>query len=528
MRSRAIVVLIAIFIATLSCSEDNKEPVVFKVALGAEPVSLDAHLCDDYVGVQIVSELFEGILKGEPRTGGYRSGLAKSWDVSLDETVYTFHLREGLVWSDGVPITAEGIRKSYIRVLDKDLGASNVDMIKSSIKNAEEYFNGLVGEVDLGIKAIDNMTLEITLVHPKPYFLDMLVHQVFVPVPVHAVERYGNKWTEPENIVVSGPFKLKDKIFNEAVVLEKNPMYYNSEKIVLDKLVFVTVRDAMDIYDMYQNDEIDAILNSVAIPSQLIRDIKLRDDYYSSDIHSVYFYSLNTKVKPLDDVRVRQALSLAINRRTLVYNVLENGAKPTRRIASNYKNYTYGRKLFLYSPKKAKKLLAEAGYPNGRRFPNIKIKYNKNEIHQTVAEFVQNSWKKALNIDIDLEIEEGINYIKDLKNGNYNISNNVSLVGYADPRYFLNMFTTNNSQLSSYGYSNSKYDELVKQSDLEKDIVKRQAILRRAEAIIVEDDFPVIPIYTYVGNYLFKNSKWAGWFPNGSERFSLSEIIPVE
>ncbi|MCD2389839.1 ABC transporter substrate-binding protein, partial [Borreliella burgdorferi] len=209
------VVLFLNLILLISCvNESNRNKLVFKLNIGSEPATLDAQLINDTVGSGIVSQMFLGILDGDPRTGGYRPGLAKSWDISDDGVVYTFHLRDNLVWSDGVAITAEGIRKSYLRILDKETGSSFVNMIKSVIKNAEEYFDGKANESELGIKALDEKTLEITLKSPKPYFLDMLVHQTFVPVPMHVIEKYGQRWTDPENMVVSGPFKLKSRVLN--------------------------------------------------------------------------------------------------------------------------------------------------------------------------------------------------------------------------------------------------------------------------------------------------------------------------
>ncbi len=225
----------------ISCVKENDgHKLAFKLNIGSEPATLDVQLINDSVGSTIVSQMFLGILDGDPRTGGYKPGLAKSWDISDEGMVYTFHLRDNLVWSDGIAITAEGIRKSYLRILDKETGSSFVNIIKSTIKNAEEYFDGKVNESDLGIKALDEKTLEITLKSPKPYFLDMLVHQTFVPVPVHVIEKYGQEWTNPENMVVSGPFKLKDRVLNEKVVLEKNNKYYKSKDVVLDNIIFLS------------------------------------------------------------------------------------------------------------------------------------------------------------------------------------------------------------------------------------------------------------------------------------------------
>lgn len=511
----------------ISCVKENDgHKLAFKLNIGSEPATLDVQLINDSVGSTIVSQMFLGILDGDPRTGGYRPGLAKSWDISDEGMVYTFHLRDNLVWSDGIAITAEGIRKSYLRILDKETGSSFVNIIKSTIKNAEEYFDGKVNESDLGIKALDEKTLEITLKSPKPYFLDMLVHQTFVPVPVHVIEKYGQDWTNPENMVASGPFKLKDRVLNEKVVLEKNDKYYKSKDVVLDNIIFFVTDNSITAYNMYLNDELDAIFNNV--PPDLLKDLKLREDCYSMGINSTYFYSLNTKVKPLDNVTVRKALSLAIDRKTLTESVLNDSSIPTRRATPDYIDYSYKSNLNLFDAKMAKKLLVDAGYPNGKNFPLLKVKYNVNDRQRKIAEFIQNQWKKNLNINVQLESEEWSTYINSRINGNYEIIRAGWLGDYSDPMTFLSIFKTENTSFSSYGYSNSEYDKLLIKSDHERNIFERQEILKKAEAIIIERDFPAIFINITSSSYLFRNDKWKGWEPNISERFDLSAIRPIK
>ncbi|QFI15050.1 peptide ABC transporter substrate-binding protein (plasmid) [Borrelia sp. CA_690] len=521
------VVLIYNLILLISCvNESNGQKLAFKLNIGSEPATLDPQLINDTVGSHIASQMFIGILDGDPKTGGYRPGLAKSWDISDDGIVYTFHLRDNLVWSDGIVINSEGIRKSYLRILDKETGSSLVNIIKSTIKNAEEYFDGKVGESALGIKAVDEKTLEITLKSPKPYFLDMLVHQTFIPVPVHVIEKYGQRWTDPENMVVSGPFKLKSRILNEKIVLEKNNKYYKSKDIVLNNVIFFITDNSITAYNMYLNDELDAIFNNV--PPDLLKDLKLRDDYYSMGTNSTYFYAFNTNVKPLDNVKVRKALSLAIDRKTLTESVLNDSSIPTRRATPDYVDYSYKSNLSLFDDQMAKKLLSDAGYPNGNNFPLLKVKYNVNDRQRKIAEFIQNQWKKNLNINVQLENEEWSTYINSRVNGNYEIIRAGWSGDYADPMTFLSIFKTENTAFSSYGYSNSEYDKLLIKSDHKRNISERQEILKRAEAILIERDFPATFINVNASSYLFRSDRWKGWEPNISERFNLSEIKPIK
>ncbi len=385
--------LIIFFLTFLCCSKEKaQEGVSFKISLGSEPSSLDPQLAEDNVASKMIDTMFRGLITGDPNTGGNRPGLAKSWNISPDGTVYTFTLREKITWSDGVAITAEGIRKSYLRILNKETGSKYVEMVKSAIKNGQKYFDEQVPDSEVGIRAIDEKTLEITLESPKPYFIDMLVHQSFIPIPIHVTEKYGQSWTSPENMVTSGPFKLKERIPNEKYVVEKNDKYYNSNEVEVQEITFYTTNDSSTAYKMYENKELDAIFAS--IPPDLIKDLKLRNDYYSSAVNAIYFYAFNTKVKPLDNVKVRKALTLAIDRETLTYKVLDNGTTPTRRATPNFSSYSYAKNLELFNPEIAKTLLAEAGYPNGNGFPILKLKYNTSDANKKICEFIQNQWKK--------------------------------------------------------------------------------------------------------------------------------------
>ncbi len=387
--------LLILGIATvISCSAMSKpkDDIVFGVGIGNEPTSLDPQFCSDRLGNLIINELFVGLLRGDPKTGGYRPGLAKNWDISYDNTCYTFHLRDDIYWSDGIKITASTIRDSYIMALENELDVPHINLLTSKIKNAQEFYETKLNADEVGVKVINEQTLEITLSRPASYFLDMLTHPIFIPIPTHIVKKFGNKWTSSENMVTSGPFKLKRRILNEEISLEKNEKFYDAKNVAINELIFVTINDTRRIYSMYEHNEIDAIFNN--IPLSLINELILREDFYSADINQIGFFSLNTNVKPLNNVKVREALALAVDRETLAYRVLDNNFKATRKISPNINNYNYGKKLKPYNPRKAEKLLAEAGYPDGKNFPTLTIKYNKNDLEKEVASFIQSQWKK--------------------------------------------------------------------------------------------------------------------------------------
>ncbi|WPM05983.1 peptide ABC transporter substrate-binding protein [Borreliella sinica] len=516
-----IALILTIFFLTACINDAKKEKIVFRVSNLNEPSSLDPHLSTDLYSSNIIVNLFLGLAVKDSQTGKYKPGLARSWDVSENGTVYTFHLREDIVWSDGVAITAEEIKKSYLRILNKETTALYANLVKSTIKNAQEYFDETVPESELGIKAIDNKTLEITLISPKPYFPDMLTHSAYIPIPMHIVEKYGENWTNPENIVVSGAYKLKERSINDKIVIEKNDMYYNAKNVEIDEVIFYPIEGSV-AYNMYINGEIDFLQGA---EKNNLEEIRIRDDYYSGLKNAMAYIAFNTTLKPLDNLKVRQALSLAIDRETLSKVVLKGGSDPTRNLTPKFDDYSYGKNLILFDPENAKKLLAEAGYPDGRGFPTLKYKISTNGGGSIVTEFLQEQFKKILNINIEIENEEWTTFLGSRRTGNYQISNVGWIGDYFDPLTFLeSLFTTENHLFGAYQYSNEEYDALITKSNLEFDQLKRQDILREAEAIIVEKDFPMAPLYVPKSHYLFRNDKWTGWIPNIAESYLYEDI----
>lgn len=514
------IALMLIIFSLIACiSNAKKEKIVFRVSNLSEPSSLDPQLSTDLYGSNIITNLFLGLAVKDSQTGKYKPGLAKSWNISEDGIIYTFNLREDIVWSDGVAITAEEIKKSYLRILNKKTAAMYANLIKSTIKNAQEYFDETVPESELGIKAIDSKTLEITLTSPKPYFPDMLTHSAYIPVPMHIVEKYGENWTNPENIVVSGAYKLKERSINDKIVIEKNEKYYNAKNVEIDEVIFYPTEGSV-AYNMYINGELDFLQGA---EKNNLEEIKIRDDYYSGLKNGMAYIAFNTTIKPLDNLKVRQAISLAIDRETLTKVVLKGSSDPTRNLTPKFDDYSYGKNLILFDPENAKKLLAEAGYPDGKGFPTLKYKIS--EGRPTTAEFLQEQFKKILNINLEIENEEWTTFLGSRRTGNYQMSSVGWIGDYFDPLTFLDsLFTTENHFLGAYKYSNKEYDALIKKSNFELDPIKRQDILRQAEEIIIEKDFPIAPIYIYGNSYLFRNDKWTGWNTNILERFDLSQL----
>ncbi|WKC90718.1 peptide ABC transporter substrate-binding protein [Borreliella carolinensis] len=519
MKYTKIALMLIIFSLIACINNAKKEKIVFRASNLSEPSSLDPQLSTDLYGSNIITNLFLGLAVKDSQTGKYKPGLAKSWNISEDGIIYTFHLREDIVWSDGVAITAEEIKKSYLRILNKKTAAMYANLIKSTIKNAQEYFDETVPESELGIKAIDSKTLEITLTSPKPYFPDMLTNTAYIPVPMHIVEKYGENWTNPENMVASGAYKLKERSINDKIVIEKNDKYYNAKNVEIDEVIFYPTEGSV-AYNMYINGEIDFLQGA---EKNNLEEIKIRDDYYSGLKNGMAYIAFNTTKKPLDNLKVRQAISLAIDRETLTNVVLKGSSDPTRNLTPKFDDYSYGKTLILFDPENAKKLLAEAGYPDGKGFPTLKYKISGGR--PTTAEFLQEQFKKILNINLEIENEEWTTFLGSRRTGNYQMSSVGWIGDYFDPLTFLDsLFTTENHFFGAYKYSNKEYDALIKKSNFELDPIKRQDILRQAEEIIVEKDFPMAPLFIPKSHYLFRNDKWTGWVPNIAESYLYEDI----
>ncbi|WP_024655475.1 peptide ABC transporter substrate-binding protein [Borrelia hispanica] len=521
MKYKVMILLSFLTIWLTSCSNDeHKEKIIFRTTAESEPDSLDPQLATSAQSYRIIVNIFSGLTTKNTQTGGYKPGLVKSWDISEDGVVYTMYLRENIFWSDGVPITAEGIRRSYLRVLNKKTGSQYVDIVKSTIKNAQDYFDGKISESELGIKTINDSTLEITLISPKPYFLDMLTHQTFIPVPIHIIEKYGQNWTNPENIVVSGAYNLKERKPNEKIVLEKNNKYYNFANVEIDEVIFYQAQ-GNTAYNMYINDELDFL---TAITPEYLDEARIRNDYYSHPANTLTYMAFNTTITPLNNAKVREALTLAIDREALNKMSLKGQSQPTRNITPSFENYAYGKQLKLFDPERAKQLLAEAGYPNGSGFPTLKYKTSQKNIMKITAEFLQEQFKKVLNINVEIEIEEWTTFLGSRRTGNYQISHMGWTGDYVDPLTFLDLFTTENYNFGAYGYSNKQYDNLIKQSNFILNPTERQEILRKAEEIIIEKDFPAAPLSIPKSYALFRHDKWIGWIPNIAEVYLYEDI----
>lgn len=485
------------------------EPSEFIIGNGAEPESLDPHLVSGVPEHRIMMAIYEGLIVPDPETATAVPGVAESWEISDDGTVYTFTLRDDAVWSDGVPVTAQQFVDSWLRILDPDTAAPYAWFPSMFIKGAAEFNAGEAGPEAVAVRAIDDKTFQFETVGPLPYTLDALGHYSFAVVPTQAIEEFGSEWTLPENFVGNGPYTLAEWSPQEQIVLEPNPTYWNAEKVSIDRIVFLPVDDDTTAHNMYLNGEVDW---TNTIPVGQIEQAQLRDDYHADPYLGTYYYVFNNEREPLTDPNVRKALSMAIDRDLLVETVTKAGQVPAYSMVPEMTGYP-GIDGLGFDVEAAQQLLAEAGYPGGEGFPELTILYNTNESHKAIGEFIQQQWLENLGINLTLENQEWGTYLASRRAGEFDVARAGWIGDYQDPNTFLDMFITGGA-MNGGRYSNARYDELIEQAAQMSPGPDRFNALTEAETIFIEEDMAVMPIYYYVTLNMIDLSKWAGWYAN--------------
>jgi oligopeptide transport system substrate-binding protein len=492
----------------------NREQVLF-IGNGTEPKGLDPHVVTGVTEHNIISALLEGLVSEDPVDLHPVPGVAERWDISDDGLRYTFYLRESARWSNGDPVTAGDFAYSFRRILSPGLAAEYAYMLYP-LKNAKAFNTGEIDDFsEVGVTVVDARTLRLDLEGPTPYFLGLLNHYSWWPVHPPTIDAFGriddreSPWTRPGNYVGNGPFVLKTWEINQRIVVEKSPTYWDADTVRLNAIHFLPI-DSADTEERAFRDGTIHLTSTVPLH---------RIDYYREQHPELlrfdpylgtYFYRCNTQKKPLDDARVRRALSMVINREELTEFVLKGGQLPaTHFTPPNTGGYTC-KARFEEDIDAAKSLLAEAGYPNGEGFPTLQLLYNTSEAHRTIAEAIQQMWKKHLNVEIQLVNQEWKVYLDSMKRLDFDVARSAWIGDYNDPNTFLDMWVTDGGN-NRTGWSNAEYDRLIARSAQTADRAERYAAFQEAEAILLED-MPIMPIYFYVRSLLIRPSV-RGWHP---------------
>jgi len=517
---RALVVLLA---ATLLCGcgrretrvENGNRKQILHINNGSEPQNLDPHVVTGVPEHHVIMSLLEGLVSEDPLGIKPQPGMAERWDISPDQTVYTFHLRKGARWSNGEALMAHDFVRTYRRALTPSLASEYAYML-FVMKGAEDFNTGKLTDFDqVGAEALDDHTLQITLNSPTPYFLGLLLHYSWFPLHIPTIERYGpiyergNRWTKPGRFVGNGPFALEEWKVNHVIVVRKSPTYWDAANVKLEQIYFYCIESSDTDERAFRSGQLHKtyILPETKIDAYRQKYPKLLkiDPFLGT-----YFYILNTTKPPLNDKRVRRALAMSIDREAIVKNVTRGGQLPAYHFTPpGTAGYT-ARARFPFDIEGAKKLLAEAGYPDAKGLPPVEILFNTLETHRSVAEAVQDMWKRNLGIDARLLNQEWKVFLDSKKSGNYQVSRFGWIGDYPDPNSFLDMWLTGGGN-NDTRWSNAEYDRLIREAGRTADLDKRLEVFQQAEAILMEE-MPIIPVYFYTRVYALDLSV-KGWHP---------------
>jgi oligopeptide transport system substrate-binding protein len=486
---------------------------VLRMANLGEPETLDPHKTSTTIEFNILCNLFEGLVVQDPK-GNVAPGVAESWSVSDDGISYRFTLRANAKWSNGEPVTAGDFVYSLRRMEDPKINSQYAEVLYP-IKNAQEVNTGKLDVTALGVAAPDPRTVEITLKAPTPYFLHLLTHQTALPVNERNV-RLGEDWVKPGKMVSNGAYMLDDVKPNSHIKIVKNPNYWNAANVAIDSVVFDPSEDRAAVLRRYRAGELDIIYND--LPNDQIAWLRqnMPKEVHIAPYAGVYYYSFNTAKPPLNDVRVRQALAMAISREVLVDKITLAGELPAYGfVPDGTANYT-SQKVSWAKMSQAEreaaaiKLMNEAGY--GPKKPlTLQLVYNTSENHKRIAVAIAAMWKK-LGINVDLVNTEAKVHFANLRQGDFEVGRNGWIADYNDAQNFLFLSETSTKQQNFSKYSNPDYDRLMAEASVTSNQRKRAELMQQAETILLRE-MPVLPIYFYVSKNLV-SPKIKGWEDN--------------
>ncbi|ASE84541.1 oligopeptide ABC transporter substrate-binding protein OppA [Citrobacter koseri] len=479
---------------------------------GSEVQSLDPHKIEGVPESNVSRDLFEGLLISDVE-GHPSPGVAEKWE-NKDFKVWTFHLRKNAKWSDGTPVTAHDFVYSWQRLANPNTASPYASYLQyGHIANIDDIIAGKKPATDLGVKAIDDNTFEVTLSEPVPYFYKLLVHPSVSPVPKAAVEKFGEKWTQPANIVTNGAYKLKNWVVNERIVLERNTQYWDNDKTVINQVTYLPISSEVTDVNRYRSGEIDMTYNNM--PIELFQKLKkeIPNEVRVDPYLCTYYYEINNQKAPFNDVRVRTALKLAMDRDIIVNKVKNQGDLPAY---SYTPPYTDGAKLvepewFTWSQEKrneeAKKLLAEAGYTADKPL-TFDLLYNTSDLHKKLAIAVASIWKKNLGANVKLENQEWKTFLDTRHQGTFDVARAGWCADYNEPTSFLNTMLSDSSNNTAH-YKSPEFDKLIADTLKVTDEAQRTELYAKAEQQL-DKDSAIVPLYYYVNARLVK--PWVGGY----------------
>ena len=505
---KIIYIIITLSFFILSCSSKSEENNGIIISLGGEVSTIDPHLNTASAGTVYIRHFFEGLMKKD-KDGNLVGGIAENYKMSEDGLTYTFYLRTNAKWSDGKPVTAEDFVYSYKRFVDPKTAAPYASLM-APIKNALKIAGGDISVDELGIKKLDDYTIEITLENPTAYFLELA--DMFVPVRKDIIDEYGDTWVQsPKSYIGNGPYTMTERIRDDKIVMEINTNYYDKDKLVAKKITVSMIADKNTALAALKNGQVHF---STLVPSQEIDNLKKENLIVMNQAYGTVYFEINLTNEAFTDSRVRRALALAIDRNYIVDSINKSGQIPAGAfvppLISDYEGefranggdyVSVQSNDYQKNIEEAKKLMAEAGYPNGENYPVIEVLV-ANDGNVVMVEAIQQMWK---NIGVDAVIvpREWSVILQSFRDLSYQMVLSGWTGDYNDPMTMLELYLS--YAPSNPGYNNLEYDKLLESSKLIVNPKERMKVLHDAEAILMHD-MPIIPIH-YRSNVLMVSQK---------------------
>lgn len=510
-------------------SSDGKQ---LTACIGPNPETIDPALNSAVDGGNMLLFAFDCLLNID-KDNKVIGGAAEDWKTSPDGLTWTFYLRKDLKWSDGTPLTAKDFVYSWKRVADPNTAAPYGETVLGMVKGYDE---AAAGNPDaLAVTALDDTTFQVELSHPCGYFDKLAAFGVLSPVNQATIEKNGDAWaTKPESYICNGPFYISEWVPSSYILFKKNPYYWNKDAIKLDSIKLRLIEDANASYTAYQNGEVMMIKD---VPTAEIPSLQGKADFHVDPNLGTYYISLNDSLPQFSDPRVREALSLAIDRKYVAETLTQGVYTPASNFVgtgvadwdgSNFMDNANGGKPYIdvndYEGNlaKAKQLLADAGYPNGEGFPTITYSCNDAGYHKVFAQYFQQAWKE-LGLTVNVDVVEWASFTPQRRAGDYEISRNGWLFDYNDPSNMLELLMTTNGN-NDGKYSSADYDATMDKAANEVDPQTRFGYLHQAEDILMKDS-ACIPV-AYYNDYYLQDTKVTGsWHsPYGYWYFQYADI----
>ncbi len=504
----------------ISAAADEKEPLEIAVVDGTEPGTLDPNAVNSNDAMTKVLHLYEGLMRYGRDGENLEYGQAESYDVSEDGLTYTFHLRDGITWSDGQPVVAGDFVYSWQRLVSGSYDNSNfIDMVV----NSQEIQRGEAEPSTLGVEATDDQTLVVTLKNPCTYFPQLTAAAVMSPVRQDMVET-GDQWyADGSTNIGNGAFVLQEWLNQDQIVMVANENYWEADAVGPTKLTWKLMDNDNTIMNEFESGQ---IMYAGTYPTEEFDRLNDAGYVQSALMAGTYYIELNVGEKgvpELQDANVRKALALAIDR-TYICDVVKGGTGEVPADTFVGIGFTLPDGSAFYDScekywdnndyegncEKAKELLAEAGYPDGEGFPTLQYTINNNSGHQAIAEYLQQCWKEVLNIDVTIDSQEFAVLLDMRTSGDYEMARAGWTVDFQDPASLFDLWTSWSGNNDAF-YSSEEYDSLITSAAESADATERFDYLRQANALLGED-MPVIPLYYYTESYLLDTENYDGFF----------------